>query len=153
MICCGSGSRAAGIVNKRLLASVALVAVAMEGRAVAADNAPALRTKAAAASSSDTWTGAYFGGHFGWGFSDLATAANPGAGEIFALPSIPSAGMLAGAQIGYNRQFNNNVVLGVEADLTFADYFGVRTVTEQVSGQESALFSNLRYFGTARGRI
>jgi high affinity Mn2+ porin len=153
MICCGSGSRAAGIVNKHLLASVALVAVAMQGRAVAADNAPALRTKAAAASSNDTWTGAYFGGHFGWGFSNLATTSDPGPGEIFALPSIPSAGMLAGAQIGYNRQFNNNVVLGLEADLTFADYFGVRTVTEQVSGQESALFSNLRYFGTARGRI
>jgi high affinity Mn2+ porin len=140
------------VVNKRLLGSVALVALAMQGRALAADNAPALPTKAPA-SPNYTWTGAYIGGHFGWGFSNLATATNSGPSEVFALPSVPSEGMLAGLQIGYNRQFSNNVVLGLEADLTFADYFGLRTVTDQVSGQESALFSNLRYFGTARGRI
>jgi high affinity Mn2+ porin len=141
-----------GVVRKALLGGVAIVALGMAGRAAAAD-APAMPTKAPAAPAAYDWTGAYVGFHFGWGLGNLRGATNAVPGAAFDVPTIPSAGMLAGFQTGYNHQFHNRVVLGLEADLTFTDYFGKRLATEVVSGNTSLLTSNFRYFGTVRGRV
>jgi opacity protein-like surface antigen len=69
------------------------------------------------------WTGFYIGAHGGAaygrdriGFTGYAPTANT-----------HIAGVLGGGQIGYNHQFANRVVLGVEGDASWADIKGGRT--------------------------
>src|SRR5438046_2533725 len=113
-----------GGVRQVLLASIAMIVCGAFARASAADVAAARPVKAPAAPSSYSWTGLYVGGHFGWGWSSLGAAAPPVPGESFDLPTIPSVGLLGGGQLGYNHQFANHAVLGLEIDATAVDYFG-----------------------------
>jgi high affinity Mn2+ porin len=113
--------------------------------ALAADlplKAPALRTVY-------DWTGFYAGGHFGYGGGSFGAGTNPHPLQGELLPH-STIGLIGGYQIGNNRQFANNVVIGVEADATFP------------SPIDSAAFARMPptpyntvpdYFGTARGRI
>src|SRR5262249_50294536 len=121
-----------------LAAGGALAALESAGRAGAAD----MPLKAPAPAAASDWGGAYIGHHFLWGMSHLHAATDPAPGQAFALPVVPSAGMVAGLQIGRNWQLPNNLVLGAEADISFVDYFGTRVATDVVSGQQSALTSN-----------
>lgn len=78
-----------------------------------------------APSGSGPWTGLYVGGHFGYGFGAVdgtTTLADGTQGGNAALESADQSfgGGLAGAQIGYNYQFRNDIVLGIEADLSFS---------------------------------
>jgi opacity protein-like surface antigen len=70
------------------------------------------------------WTGAYVGGFFGgaYGRNDIKFAASPITGA--ANPYV--FGPLGGAQIGYNYQFSNNWVVGVEGDVGAANLRGGR---------------------------
>lgn len=70
----------------------------------------------------DDWTGFYIGGHVGGGAafgdallnsSNLNTAANG---------SLSAAGFLYGAQVGYDYDFGNGFVVGVELDGSIADW-------------------------------
>lgn len=73
-----------------------------------------------------SWTGFYVGAHGGYGWSDtdwlLVDNAGPGAcgqcGTVVTRFDVD--GFLAGVQAGYNWQMSNDVVLGVEADLSFS---------------------------------
>jgi outer membrane immunogenic protein len=81
-----------------------------------------------------TWTGLYIGGNAGGTWSNNNTvdvdAANvfsiaglngdiPGAVATLATGDVPisSSGFIGGGQIGYNYQFYNNWVIGIEADI------------------------------------
>src|SRR5207248_9235463 len=97
--------------------------------------------------------GAYVGGHAGWGVGIVGVGAHAAPGEILAVPNVPLSGLLAGFQAGYNHQFASRLVLGIEADVTFVDYFGARVATELVEGRQILIRSNLHNFGTLRGRI
>jgi len=83
----------------------------------------------------------------------VGVGANAAPGEILAVPNVPLSGMLAGFQAGYNWQLANRLVLGVEADVTFVDYFGNRLAGELVEGRTSTIQANLHNFGTLRGRV
>lgn len=89
--------------------------VLMAGAAQAAD---ALQYEAPPAGF--VWTGGYVGAQAGyaWGRSHLNVV---GSGN-FADPD--PDGFLGGVYAGYNHQFANNVVLGVEADVAVADING-----------------------------
>ena len=63
-----------------------------------------------------TWTGFYAGVHAGYGWADLETDIT----RSFDGGDQPD-GFFGGGQIGYNYQFANQVVLGIEADASFAD--------------------------------
>lgn len=70
------------------------------------------------------WTGFYIGGFAGgaYGRTDIGFLGAPTQGDkpwVF--------GPLGGGQIGYNHQFSNNWVLGVEGDIGAADIKGGRT--------------------------
>ncbi len=70
------------------------------------------------------WTGFYAGGHFGYGFGAIdgvTTAANGAAGGIPATESVHQTprNLLGGAQAGFNYQFVNRLVLGVEGDFSW----------------------------------
>ena len=94
-------------MKKLLLATVALVALGATAPALAADLAPRTYTKAPAyVSPIYNWTGFYLGGHIGGAFS----GDNSLQGD---------SRFLGGVQGGYDYQFYNNIVLGVEAQYSW----------------------------------
>jgi outer membrane immunogenic protein len=98
-------------MKKLLLASVILCA--MSGHALAADvavEAPPVIV----APPGFNWTGGYIGGQVGylWGDSDFDGDDGSSAG-------FEPEGWLGGVYVGYNYQFTNNVVLGIDADFAW----------------------------------
>ena len=72
------------------------------------------------------WTGFYVGGFFGgaeYGSTDIRFRRHPQRWQ----QSAGAWAALGGAQIGYNYQFSNNWVFGVEADVGAANMRGART--------------------------
>ncbi len=162
-------------MKKILLSSVALLG--LTAGAFAAD-LPSRRAPAPyVAVPVFTWTGFYVGVNAGYGFSDnndngLGTFQSFGAGEIAGLPryvgtvTTPNSsngrdGFVGGGQIGYNYQIGN-FVIGVEADIQYADLGGGRrsgniialnpTLPDFIPAVNST-FGGLDYFGTVRGRV
>src|ERR1700744_6820126 len=70
--------------------------------------------KAPALQSVYNWTGFYVGGHFGYGGGSLGPGTNPLPEQGVVLPH-SITGLIGGYQAGYNRQYFNHVLLGVEA--------------------------------------
>lgn len=64
------------------------------------------------------WTGGYVGVHAGYGWGTVLDVNNPNATEQ------DIDGGFGGIQAGYNHQFSNNVVLGVEADVSLGNVSG-----------------------------
>lgn len=60
-----------------------------------------------------SWTGGYIGAHGGYGWGKNHDANNDKA------PRLKTKGGFGGIQAGYNWQFDNNLVLGAEADISF----------------------------------
>lgn len=110
--------------------------------ALAADLPQAYPTKApppVVAVPAFSWTGFYLGanGGYGWG------SGGDGISEL------DPSGWLGGGQIGFNYQFGNNVVLGIEADMQASDF------SDSYNGlaPSGLVSSKLDYFGTARARV
>lgn len=64
------------------------------------------------------WTGAYVGAHAGYAWGDF-DGTYSGLGAPLDYGALDADGPLIGGQIGYNHQFENNVVLGVEGDFSW----------------------------------
>ncbi|MFS8037303.1 outer membrane protein [Xanthobacter sp. AM11] len=138
------------MLKRALLGATALALLA--GSASAADLANRYPVKAAPIPVQVfSWTGFYVGGNVGWGWVSNSFDYTP-----FALPTYSynlgdSNGFFGGFQLGYNYQFANNVVLGVEADFDWADLGTSNTIIGGPVG--GALVSqNVDYFGTIRAR-
>jgi high affinity Mn2+ porin len=115
-----------------------------------AEPAPAadLPLKAPALKTVYDWTGFYVGGHFGYGGASFGPDTNPLPLQGVLFPRSPT-GLIAGFQVGYNRELANHVVLGIEADASFTS-----PVDEAALGGAPAPFNaTLDYIGTLRGRI
>lgn len=91
-----------------------LAAIGMAQAAQAADLTVVEETVVVAPAFS--WTGFYAGVHAGYGWADLDTFYS----EDLGVGGKPD-GLFGGGQVGYNHQFSNHVVLGLEADAAFAD--------------------------------
>jgi outer membrane immunogenic protein len=61
-----------------------------------------------------SWTGLYLGGLVGYGWGSVDTDTT----------SFDADGFLGGVYTGYNYQFPNNVVVGIEGDVTYHDQDG-----------------------------
>jgi outer membrane immunogenic protein len=101
-----------------MLIKVATATIAIYGAAVgcAAAKAPP---------PAFTWTGFYLGLDHGYGGADVgADASRIDRGAFSAAQAAPfgarMSGFFAGGQIGYDRQFENDVVLGVSTDLQWS---------------------------------
>lgn len=108
------------------------------------------------------WTGVYFGGHLGGGWSDASYADPTGAhfGPAGAFANLNGAGFLGGPQLGYNWQ-TGNWVFGVQGDASFtgispsgADPFVANTSIKYstdwlatVSGRVGYAWNNILWYG------
>ena len=109
----------------------------------------------AAMIAASNWTGFYVGGFFGAaaGRTDIAFPASPTATNR---PWV--LGPIGGLQAGYNYQFANNWVLGVEGDIAWADVHGGRSAGLDFNnlGLNSAYFvlqDKTSWMATVTGRV
>jgi high affinity Mn2+ porin len=133
----------------RLLVTAAVAAVAAVDPATAADR-PVLPTKAPATSQAYDWNGFYFGGHVGYGQGRTnATVTDP------AVTSLANTfgGNIAGVQFGYNMVLPSRVLLGLETDLTFANYLESNILLAAVPTARSNVTEEYDYTGTVRARL
>ena len=95
---------------------------------------------------SSIWKGAYLGAHIGgtWGNYDLAHVFDDGLGHR--TYSLDPASFIGGVQVGYNFKASS-VVLGVEADVSFA-----RGKDDQIAKDDFSSVA-LGTHGTVTGRI
>ncbi|MFG1299221.1 outer membrane protein [Xanthobacter sp. V3C-3] len=117
-------------------ATLALLA-AMPAHAadVARPAAPPVKAPVAVPAPVFSWTGFYIGGSAGYAW---------GSGQdALGVAGIDPKGWLAGGQAGYNYQFANNVVAGIEADIAGGG----------ISAGAPGLSSSLDLLGTVRGRL
>ncbi len=131
-------------MKARVLSAVLLALAATD--AVWAEQAAAPLPAKAPLQARYDWTGFYVGGHFGYGWGSLGAGANaiPSTGTL--LPTSVT-GLIGGYQAGYNLQLPNNVVVGLETDMTFqSPIAGAATVPAPFN-------STFNYFGTVRGRL
>ena len=125
----------------QIAAGAALGAATFGAPATAAD----LALKSPAARAVYSWTGFYVGAHVGYGDGTLGPGTNPILEQgVFFPPTI--TGGIGGFQVGYNKEFANRFVLGVEADATFT---GPTDLPRRVLGPFN---SSIDYVGTLRGR-
>ncbi|MGD0635798.1 MAG: outer membrane protein [Beijerinckiaceae bacterium] len=107
------------MINKFLLSTVALAALA--GTAFAADlpsrHAPPVYVPPPIPVF--TWTGVYVGGQVGYEFGKDSNDLNPS--------STSTSGVIGGAHIGYNYQLPNNFVVGLEGDVEGTSARGTTT--------------------------
>ena len=110
-----------------------------------------------------SWNGLYGGVNIGYGFGASGGSISGGdtasaIGWSYPTPSVD--GVLGGAQIGYNYQFNNSFLVGLEADIQGADLgggvysggFATGVGRGAVTGS-LAVRERLEWFGTVRARL
>jgi outer membrane immunogenic protein len=136
-------------VKKLLLSSVALLG--LSAAAFAAD-LPSRRAAPApyVAVPVFTWTGFYVGVNAGYGFADNNRNSYTLGTTVYDRDDSRD-GFVGGGQIGYNYQIGQ-FVLGVEADLQYADLGGNNR--NYVTGTAGYFGNNgIDWFGTVRGRV
>ncbi|MFG1283846.1 outer membrane protein [Xanthobacter autotrophicus] len=140
------------MLKRALLGATALALLA--GSASAADLATRYPVKAAPIPvQTFSWTGFYIGGNVGWGWADNTYDVTP-FGSVVSYSYSPgtSNGFIGGFQVGYNYQFANNVVVGVEADMDWSD-IGSSTLVAGGPLTGGEISQNVDYFGTIRARL
>lgn len=88
------------------------IAIGLTGAAQAADLTTPYEPVPAPAPTF-SWTGVYIGAHGGYSWADFTSEPTDAYGGM------KPDGWFGGGQAGYNYQFSNNIVLGIEADASF----------------------------------
>lgn len=136
-----------------------------ESPALAAVAGSATDSPAPAPATSYTWTGAYVGGHFGWGSGRANTSFTPLPNATTFIDLRPTtlrpdpSGFSGGAQGGYNWQ-TGHFVVGAEADISWSRISGTARVTPIIMNNGAAFASNgslitrqdTKWFATVRPR-
>lgn len=92
------------------------------------------------------WSGAYIGGHTGYGTGDLGPGTNAVLNQSSGLPPTVT-GLIGGLQGGYNQQVGDRWVLGTEADISFV------SPSDETRRIPAPFNTSLDVVGTVRGRI
>ncbi len=167
----------------KIISSLAAISLAVStGSALAAD-LPSLKAPPMVVPPPPLWTGFYFGANVR-GIFDASTGASISAAPLFndttgaalgapsyfgtasaasiaSNASLSNAGVIGGGQIGYNWQFNNSFLAGLEADIqgttlsSNASASGAATEpsTGSLVSTTANLTKSLSYLGTVRGRL
>jgi outer membrane immunogenic protein len=156
-------------MKKILLGAVVLVAIGA-APALAADLP--VYTKAPPPPVVYDWTGFYAGANVGYSFGQWNASSNQSIFNFESTTANPKLnGWLGGVQVGYNRQFSNPWVLGIEADIQGTGEKASQGWTDpavvqvnnnfgsfvpQLPGTGPARLNstwNFPWFGTIRGRV
>ncbi len=128
------------------IAGAGLGLVALEQSANAADMA----LKAPVKQAIFDWTGFYIGAHTGYSrgtssvvLSDPAPNATQG---VF-------SGLIGGVQAGYNYRLSSGLLVGVEADISFPNYFTSNKIVSSLATGNSSVVEAWDHVGTVRGRF
>jgi outer membrane immunogenic protein len=134
-------------MNRALV--LAVVAACGIGSAAHAADLTTAPENVAASASAFNWTGAYAGVHAGYGWADLDTEFT----EVYGVGNKPD-GFFGGGQVGYNYQFSNNIVLGIEADAAVGDLKDDDKRRETLGNYYVAIGTDTKItaLGTVRGR-
>jgi len=138
-------------MNTKLLVvsflAAAITGGATTGGASAADAAVSEPAPEASVPYYD-WSGFYAGVHAGYGWAKSETD------DLFAYDLEPDD-WLGGLQAGYNRQFANNWVVGLEADVSFGKLDDDSLVITTIFNTDipTAAAAEIKAAGTVRGRI
>ena len=117
-------------------------------QAASAADMPVKAAPAPIAAPAYNWTGFYLGvaGGYGWGRSKQSLITGGATSGDY-----NQSGGLIGGTIGYNYQFAQSWVLGVEADWSWAHIDGTPFLPGICAG--NTCFTNLHSFGTLRPRV
>jgi outer membrane immunogenic protein len=168
---------------KQILLNAALLTALSAGSSVAADLPSKKSPSVFVPPPPPIWTGFYAGLNAGYAWDAGSSASSTGYGIVnnlqaaaeqdFVTPSALSAtgaagtsggGFIGGGQVGYNFQWGDNVVFGLETDFQGATirgdggFVGFFSLPGPI-GQPSNVFSdvrhqkNLEWLGTVRGRL
>ena len=128
----------------KTILSAAVAAIALTAGSAFAADLPSRKMAPVApvsvAAPAYKWTGVYAGVNAGYGFGSFSKAA--------AANYKDPEGYAVGGQLGYNQQYSNNIVLGVEGDLSWSNIEG-KTSAIGAAGSKA----ELEYFTTARARV
>ena len=106
-----------------------------------------------------TWTGFYVGYNQGFGGGVLDANVNlVGPGILNNTQTTNRAnGFFVGGEAGYDYQFSNNLVLGVETDMQWSEIRASHQATTSASAAvllgNANIGNNLNWFGTTRVRL
>jgi outer membrane immunogenic protein len=138
-------------MKKYLLASAALFALSATAPALAADLGGRMYSKAApmvAPAAVYNWTGFYIGGHVGGAFNDNSNVFGGAGGFTDGSGNGNNGRFLGGVQVGYDMQFSQNWVLGVEGQ-----YSWLSGNNNNFVGTGFAFNSDRRELGSVTGRL
>jgi high affinity Mn2+ porin len=130
-----------------ILAGVGLGLIATASPARAAD----LPLKAPVFNALYNWTGFYIGAHAGFSLGNSSAVLSDPATAVAAANRFDGA--IGGVQAGYNYRLQSGLLLGVEADFSFPNYFTSNSIVSLLATPQSAVGEQWDYVGTARGRI
>ncbi|MBL6618194.1 MAG: carbohydrate porin [Reyranella sp.] len=98
-------------------------------------------------------SGFYVGGHMGYLFGNgTATLADP-IGVQSAGGTTPYGTLYGGVQAGYEHYFNSRLMLGVEVDMSFANYSDLANVLSYRATGTGTANEQLNYLASLRGRV
>lgn len=148
-----------------------LIAALFVSHASAADLPLPFKASPAPEPAAINWTGFYIGGQGGGGWGSSSSTQNAfffcPAGGVCAAPtpfsapafSTSSAGALGGVTAGFNYQFKNPIIIGIEADWSAAAINGSGACNRAFAvgnfggGATGTCSSNLQDFATITGRL
>lgn len=96
-----------------------------------------------------TWTGGYIGlqGGYAWGDGSIDESDGPGFADF------EPDGFIGGVYAGYNYQMSNNIVIGAEVDVVYADVDGEGTVFDEPGDPIGLAGQELNWSGAGRLRL
>jgi high affinity Mn2+ porin len=96
------------------------------------------------------WTGFYVGGHVGYSMGHANSTLSDPDPAIF---GNSFSSLYAGLQAGYNYVLPSHLLLGIDADLTFPNYFENGAIFTGGTIQGTTVTDQIDYVATLRGRF
>ncbi len=98
-------------------------------------------------------SGFYVGGNVGYGFGNATATLGDPTGVASANGTTEYGMLFGGVQAGYQQVLPSRLMLGVEADLSFANYMDLQQVLSYRATGTGTANEQLEYLGTLRGRV